>query len=152
MRISQLTAEARSHRPPLQRWLDTFSERYSQAVVAAAAAVAVLGPVLFGWPLWCSPGGGRTGRGEGRGGMGEGERGREGEREGERLGERGMEGGSEGRRESRREIGKGAWERGKTAGEIQSEGEREKREMERGGGRGRQREGESARERGRSGR
>ncbi|CAI5522423.1 unnamed protein product, partial [Closterium sp. Naga37s-1] len=55
-RIMQLTEQARSQKPPLQRWLDKFSEKYSQAVVGLSVGVAVLGPVLFGWPLLSSPG------------------------------------------------------------------------------------------------
>ncbi|CAI7806872.1 unnamed protein product [Closterium sp. NIES-54] len=55
-RIMQLTEQARSQKPPLQRWLDKFSERYSQAVVGLSVGVAVLGPVLFGWPFLSSPG------------------------------------------------------------------------------------------------
>ncbi|CAI5937423.1 unnamed protein product [Closterium sp. NIES-65] len=55
-RIMQLTEQARSQKPPLQRWLDKFSEKYSQAVVGLSVGVAVLGPLLFGWPLLSSPG------------------------------------------------------------------------------------------------
>ncbi|CAI5477204.1 unnamed protein product [Closterium sp. Yama58-4] len=55
-RIMQLTEQARSQKPPLQRWLDKFSEKYSQAVVGLSVGVAVLGPVLFGWPFLSSPG------------------------------------------------------------------------------------------------
>ena len=50
-RIMHLTQEARQNRPQLQRWLDKFGEGYSQGVVALAVAVAVGGPLLFGWPL-----------------------------------------------------------------------------------------------------
>jgi cation transport ATPase len=52
----QLTEEAQSSRPKLERWLDEFSERYSQAVVAASLAVAVFGPFLFKWPFLGSSG------------------------------------------------------------------------------------------------
>eukprot|EP00850_Spirogloea_muscicola_P014894 SM000110S18901 [mRNA] locus=s110:246472:250725:+ [translate_table: standard] len=50
-RIMKLTQEARVNRPRLQRWLDTFSNQYSQAVVIVSVAVAVLGPLLFKWPF-----------------------------------------------------------------------------------------------------
>eukprot|EP00850_Spirogloea_muscicola_P014493 SM000104S09363 [mRNA] locus=s104:324637:335005:+ [translate_table: standard] len=50
-RIMKLTREARGNRPRLQRWLDTFSNQYSQAVVIVSIAVAVLGPLLFKWPI-----------------------------------------------------------------------------------------------------
>jgi Cd2+/Zn2+-exporting ATPase len=52
----QLTEEAQASRPKLERWLDEFSERYSQAVVAASLAVAVFGPFLFKWPFLGSSG------------------------------------------------------------------------------------------------
>ncbi|CAK9274654.1 unnamed protein product [Sphagnum jensenii] len=55
-RIMQLTEEAQASRPKLERWLDEFSERYSQAVVAASLAVAVFGPFLFKWPFLGSSG------------------------------------------------------------------------------------------------
>ena len=56
-RIMRLTHEARQNRPQLQRWLDRFGEGYSQGVVALSVAVAVLGPLLFGWPLTTTAGG-----------------------------------------------------------------------------------------------
>ncbi|GLJ16033.1 hypothetical protein SUGI_0266000 [Cryptomeria japonica] len=55
-KIMQLTEEAQLNKPKLQRWLDDFGERYSQAVVAVSFAVALLGPFLFKWPLMSSPG------------------------------------------------------------------------------------------------
>ncbi|KAG6543160.1 hypothetical protein Mapa_015409 [Marchantia paleacea] len=55
-RIVKLTEEAQLSRPTLQRWLDDFGERYSQAVVAMSVAVALLGPLLFKWPFFSSPG------------------------------------------------------------------------------------------------
>ena len=50
-RIMKLTAEAQQNRPQLQRWLDDFGERYSQAVIIMSISVALLGPLLFKWPL-----------------------------------------------------------------------------------------------------
>lgn len=55
-RIMKLTEEAQSSRPKLERWLDEFTERYSQFVLAMSAAVALLGPVIFKWPFLGSPG------------------------------------------------------------------------------------------------
>lgn len=55
-RIMKLTEEAQSSRPKLERWLDEFTERYSQAVVAMSVVVAALGPVVFKWPFFSSPG------------------------------------------------------------------------------------------------
>ncbi|MCO5555221.1 hypothetical protein L7F22_008765 [Adiantum nelumboides] len=50
-RIMKLTEEAQQNRPKLQRWLDEFGERYSQAVIAVSVSVALFGPVIFKWPL-----------------------------------------------------------------------------------------------------
>lgn len=50
-RIMKLTEEAQQNRPKLQRWLDDFGERYSQAVVVLSVSVAILGPLLFKWPF-----------------------------------------------------------------------------------------------------
>lgn len=50
-RIMKMTEEAQQNRPKLQRWLDDFGERYSQAVVALSVSVALLGPLFFKWPL-----------------------------------------------------------------------------------------------------
>eukprot|EP00250_Pteridium_aquilinum_P003795 c14080_g1_i1 orf=219-2813(-) len=50
-RIMKLTEEAQQNRPKLQRWLDDFGERYSQAVIAMSVSVALLGPLIFKWPL-----------------------------------------------------------------------------------------------------
>ncbi|KAL2650473.1 hypothetical protein R1flu_018601 [Riccia fluitans] len=55
-RIVKLTEEAQHSRPTLQRWLDEFGERYSQAVVAMSVAVVFLGPLLFKWPFFSSSG------------------------------------------------------------------------------------------------
>ena len=52
----KLTEEAQSSRPKLERWLDEFTERYSQLVVAMSVAVAVVGPFVFKWPFLGSPG------------------------------------------------------------------------------------------------
>ncbi|KFK32755.1 hypothetical protein AALP_AA6G284800 [Arabis alpina] len=50
-RILQLTEEANSNKPKLQRWLDEFGENYSKVVVVLSVAIALLGPVLFKWPF-----------------------------------------------------------------------------------------------------
>lgn len=50
-RIVQLTEEAHLKKPKLQRWLDEFGERYSQAVIVLSLAVALFGPSLFKWPF-----------------------------------------------------------------------------------------------------
>ncbi|KAK7386400.1 hypothetical protein VNO78_26610 [Psophocarpus tetragonolobus] len=51
-RIVQLTEEAQSNKPKLQRWLDEFGERYSKVVVVLSIAIAVIGPLLFKWPFF----------------------------------------------------------------------------------------------------
>jgi cation transport ATPase len=53
----KLTEEAQHNRPKLQRWLDDFGERYSQAVIAVSLSVALLGPLFFKWPLISNSGG-----------------------------------------------------------------------------------------------
>ncbi|GBG86428.1 hypothetical protein CBR_g41425 [Chara braunii] len=58
-RIVRLTSEAQRNRPRLQRWLDMFGETYSRAVMAAALSVAVLGPILFKWPIMTTAAGTR---------------------------------------------------------------------------------------------
>nr|KYP74012.1 hypothetical protein KK1_006680 [Cajanus cajan] len=50
-RIVQLTEEAQSNKPKLQRWLDEFGERYSKVVVVLSIAIAVIGPLVFKWPF-----------------------------------------------------------------------------------------------------
>ncbi|KAL9378292.1 hypothetical protein Peur_029627 [Populus x canadensis] len=50
-RIVQLTEEAQSSKPKLQRWLDEFGEQYSKVVVGLSIAIALLGPFLFKWPF-----------------------------------------------------------------------------------------------------
>ncbi|KAL1564188.1 putative cadmium/zinc-transporting ATPase hma1, chloroplastic [Salvia divinorum] len=51
-RIVQLTEEAQQSKPKLQRWLDKFGEQYSRAVIILSAAIALIGPILFKWPLF----------------------------------------------------------------------------------------------------
>ena len=46
-----MTEEAHQNKPKLQRWLDEFGERYSKVVVVLSVAVALLGPLIFKWPL-----------------------------------------------------------------------------------------------------
>eukprot|EP00252_Welwitschia_mirabilis_P018970 TRINITY_DN4266_c0_g1_i1.p1 TRINITY_DN4266_c0_g1~~TRINITY_DN4266_c0_g1_i1.p1 ORF type:complete len:852 (-),score=168.18 TRINITY_DN4266_c0_g1_i1:524-3079(-) len=55
-RIMQLTQEAHSNKPRLQRWLDQFGEQYSRIIVALSVAVAFVGPFAFRWPLIGTPG------------------------------------------------------------------------------------------------
>jgi cation transport ATPase len=50
-KIVQLTEEAHSNKPKLQRWLDEFGENYSKVVVVLSLAIAFLGPFLFKWPF-----------------------------------------------------------------------------------------------------
>nr|AYW01700.1 HMA1 protein [Morus alba] len=51
-RIVQLTEEARSNKPKLQRWLDQFGENYSKVVVVLSVAIALIGPFVFKWPFF----------------------------------------------------------------------------------------------------
>jgi Cd2+/Zn2+-exporting ATPase len=51
-----LTEEAQLNKPKLQRWLDEFGERYSQAIVVVSAVVALFGPFVFKWPFIGTPG------------------------------------------------------------------------------------------------
>ncbi|XP_057771147.1 probable cadmium/zinc-transporting ATPase HMA1, chloroplastic [Salvia miltiorrhiza] len=51
-KIVQLTEEAQQSKPKLQRWLDTFGEQYSRAVIILSAAIALMGPILFKWPFF----------------------------------------------------------------------------------------------------
>lgn len=55
-RIVQLTEEAQLSKPKLQRWLDKFGDLYSKAVVVLSVGVALLGPLLFKWPLFSTAG------------------------------------------------------------------------------------------------
>jgi Zn2+/Cd2+-exporting ATPase len=50
-RLIYLVEEAQAQKAPAQRWIDRFARVYTPAVVALAAAIAVLPPLLFGQPL-----------------------------------------------------------------------------------------------------
>ncbi|KAJ7952808.1 heavy metal atpase 1 [Quillaja saponaria] len=50
-KIVQLTEEAHLNKPKLQRWLDEFGDQYSKVVVVLSVAIAVIGPLMFKWPL-----------------------------------------------------------------------------------------------------
>jgi len=51
-----LTEEAQLNKPKLQRWLDEFGERYSQAIGVVSAVAALVGPFVFEWPFIGTPG------------------------------------------------------------------------------------------------
>ncbi|KAL6530107.1 putative cadmium/zinc-transporting ATPase hma1, chloroplastic [Orobanche minor] len=51
-KIVQLTEEAQQSKPKLQRWLHKFGEQYSKLVIILSAAIALMGPVLFKWPVF----------------------------------------------------------------------------------------------------
>ncbi|XP_074302661.1 putative cadmium/zinc-transporting ATPase HMA1, chloroplastic [Silene latifolia] len=55
-KIVQLTEEARQNKPKLQRWLDEFGEQYSKVVMVLSVAVALIGPIVFKWPFFSTPG------------------------------------------------------------------------------------------------
>lgn len=48
-RIIQLVEEARSERAPTQKRLDAFEQRYAKVILAAAALLIVLPPLLLDW-------------------------------------------------------------------------------------------------------
>jgi Cd2+/Zn2+-exporting ATPase len=50
-RIIRLVAEAQEQRAPSQRFVDAFARRYTPAVMALAAAIAVIPPLFFGAPF-----------------------------------------------------------------------------------------------------
>ena len=47
-RIVSLVEQAQARRAPIQQWVDRFARRYTPSVVALAAAVAVIPPLVFG--------------------------------------------------------------------------------------------------------
>ncbi len=51
-RMIRLVEEAHGSRAPVQRFIDRFARIYTPAVVALAALVAIIPPVLFGLPFW----------------------------------------------------------------------------------------------------
>lgn len=55
-KIMQLAEEAQSRKPKLERWLDEFGESYSKAVIVLSISIALIGPILFKWPIFSTPG------------------------------------------------------------------------------------------------
>jgi Cd2+/Zn2+-exporting ATPase len=51
-RMIRLMQEAQDRRAPVQRLIDRFAGWYTPAVVAIAALIAVIPPLLFGQPFW----------------------------------------------------------------------------------------------------
>ncbi len=50
-RLIYLVEEAQAQKAPAQRWIDRFARVYTPAVVALAAAIAILPPLLLGQPF-----------------------------------------------------------------------------------------------------
>jgi Cd2+/Zn2+-exporting ATPase len=55
-RLIHMVEEAQAQKAPAQRWIDRFARIYTPAVVAVAAMIALLPPLLFSQPLLNSPG------------------------------------------------------------------------------------------------
>lgn len=51
-RMIRLVQEAQERRAPVQRFVDQFARYYTPAVVLLALLVAIVPPLLFGWPFW----------------------------------------------------------------------------------------------------
>jgi Cd2+/Zn2+-exporting ATPase len=51
-RLIHMVEEAQAQKAPAQRWIDRFARVYTPAVVALAAAIAVLPPLLAGQPFF----------------------------------------------------------------------------------------------------
>lgn len=54
-RLIRMIQEAQEQRAPVQRWVDRFARVYTPAVVAAAAILAVVPPLLLGQPFLNTP-------------------------------------------------------------------------------------------------